>query len=180
MSEEDQDKKSPARYVPVEGLLRTSILTTTTTKLYNYIALVDQKATGLIILNSFIIPVAINGLDKPEFQTAATISIFTSIFSIFLAIWCIFPKRGDAYKPGGDRNLFHYSDIGALKEEEYEQLFYPIYNDTKRLTEEVVKDIHDVSHRVLKPKFRLLKLCYITFFAGNLAALLSYFVPVWM
>lgn len=166
-------------YVPREGLLRSSILCTTTEKLYSYITLADQKATGLIILNSFIIPVTLNALDNPEFKLSASIAVVTSVVSIFLAIWCIFPKRGTASKPGGERNLLHYSDIGSLSEEEYLKRFIPIFADPRSLSEEAIKDIHDVSNRVLIPKFRLLKMCYAAFFGGNVLAILSFMIPHW-
>lgn len=170
-----QDEK----YVLREGLLRSSILTATTQKLYNYIALADQKATGLIILNSFIIPLTMNAFDKDDFKIPATIAIVTSIVSVFLAIWCIFPKRREASKPGGERNLLHFTDIGSLKERDYLEQILPIYNHTGALAEEVLKDIHDVSHRVLIPKFRLLKWCYAVFFMGNVVAILSFLIPGW-
>ncbi len=173
MSDED------AGYVLREGLLRSSILCTTTDKLYQYIALADQKATGLIILNSFIIPVTMNALDKPEFKLAASIAILTSVISIFLAIWCIFPKRREASKPRGERNLLHFTDIGTLSEEEYLKRFMPIFADPAALAKESIKDIHDVSNRVLIPKFRLLKMCYAAFFIGNVLAIISYMIPHW-
>jgi hypothetical protein len=171
--------KDEIQYVPREGLLRSSILCTTTEKLYQYIALADQKATGLIILNSFIIPVTMNAFDKPEFKLAASIAILTSIVSIFLAIWCIFPKRREASKPRGERNLLHFTDIGTLSEEDYLNRFMPIFADPQSLAKESIKDIHDVSNRVLIPKFRLLKMCYATFFGGNLLAILSFMIPHW-
>jgi len=171
--------QSETEFVPREGLLRSNILSATTAKLYNYINLADQKATGLIILNSFIIPVTLNALHNEAFKISATIAILTSVASVFLAIWCIFPKRREASKPGGARNLLHFTDIGSLSEDDYMSRIRPIYADTNLLAEEVLKDIHDVSHRVLIPKFRLLKWCYSVFFVGNVLAILSFLIPVW-
>ena len=163
-----------------EGLTRASILSTTTHKLYRYIGLADQKAMGLIVLNSVIIPFAMNGIDNEEFTIAATVAILTGIISIFMAIICIFPKRRFRGKADGGQNLLHFADIGCMSEEEYLDLINPIYNDRSQLAQEVLKDIHDVSHRVLIPKFALLKSAYIVFFIGNLAAVLSFLAPVWI
>ena len=40
-----------------DALLRGQVLTATTAKLVNYIALADQKAQAMIIINSILIPV---------------------------------------------------------------------------------------------------------------------------
>ena len=176
---EKNTDQAPVRYVEAESLARANILSTTTDKLYGYLALLDQKASGLIILNSFIIPFAINALDDPQFQLASTISIVTSVVSIFLAIWCIIPKRSLSGIKNRKRNLLHYNDIGRMDEEEFMQEFLPIYNDTSQLAQTVIKDIHEVSKRVLIPKFRLLKLCYLSFFIGNFIAITSFLVPIW-
>lgn len=162
-----------------QGLMRASILSTTTYKLYSYIHLADQKAMALIIMNSIIVPVAMNSLDNTDFHYPATIAIITGVLSIFIAIVCIFPKRGRNYKPDGTKNLLHFSDLGALTEDQYLKMMMPIYNDPAALGVEVLKDIHDVSRRVLIPKFRLLKIAYITFFIGNLAAVISFFANIW-
>lgn len=162
-----------------EGLVRASILSTTTNKIYNYLQLCDQKAMGIIILNSIIIPVAMNAKDDPGFTIAATIAIITAIISMFLAISCIFPRRRMYGKPDGSLNLLHFSDIGQLTETEYLKKINPVYNDKELLAQEVLKDIHDVSRRILIPKFALLKYSYITFFIGNVAAIGTFLAVSW-
>lgn len=162
-----------------QGVMRASILSTTTYKLYGYIQLADQKAMALIIMNSIIVPVAMNSLDNADFHYPATIAIITGVLSIFTAIVCIFPKRGRNYKPDGSKNLLHFSDLGALTEKQYLEMMQPIYNDPAALGVEVLKDIHDVSRRVLIPKFRLLKIAYSVFFLGNLIALTAFFTNIW-
>lgn len=163
-----------------EGLARAAILSITTRKLYNYIHLADQKAMALIILNSIIVPLAMNSLHNQEFIWPSTIAITTGVASIFIAIICIFPKRRQNSKADGSKNLLHFSDIGHLGEDEYLELIQPIYNDPPALGREVLKDIHDVSYRVLIPKFGLLKAAYSTFFIGNLIAILSFFADIWL
>lgn len=162
------------------GLMRASILSATTNKLYSYITLADQKAMGLIILNSIIAPVALNGMNEPDFKLAATISVITSVASMFFAIVCIFPKRSSKRRPKGVHNLLHFADIGAMKEAQYLALMQPVYNDRSALGLAVLKDIHDVSRRVLIPKFGLLKKAYIVFFFGNLAAVAVVIYRIWI
>ncbi len=153
-----------------EGLVRANILSTTTNKLFGYIQLVDQKCMGLILLNSAIIPMAMNWMHQDKVFYPALISVLTGVLSIFIAIWCIFPKRGRTTKADGEPNLLHFTDIAAMSEEKYLELMRPLYNDRSLLGIAVIKDIHDVSSRVLKPKFKLLKASYIVFFIGNFAA----------
>lgn len=162
-----------------EALLRGQILSVTTQKLFNYINVCDQKAQMIIILNSIMIPLAISEIKDPDFKIGATIAIITGIASILLSIICIYPKRRKGRKPDGTINHLHFADIGSLKEHDYMASFQPIYNNKTKLTEEVIKDLHDVSRRILLPKFRWLKLAYITFFTGNLVAILYTLAHSW-
>ncbi|MCD8497565.1 MAG: hypothetical protein LRZ85_05465 [Alphaproteobacteria bacterium] len=89
---------TPPAIIPDEegrwaAVLRGQILGTTTHKFFNYVSLADQKAQVLIILNSVLIPVAINGMSIPFLHDAAIVSMLTGIISIYMAIVCIFPKR---------------------------------------------------------------------------------------
>lgn len=161
------------------ALLRGQILAVTTQKFFNYVNLADQKAQLLIILNSVLIPVAINGLSIPYLHNAAIVSMLTGITSIYMAIVCIFPKRRSGRKPDGSLNLLHFGDIAPLKEEEYLRQFLPYYNDLGGLSEIVAKDLHDIARRVIRPKFFWLKLSYITFFIGNLIALSLMLLAFW-
>lgn len=153
------------------ALLRGQVLSATTQKFFNYVGLADQKAQVLIILNSVLIPVSINGLSIPFLHDAAIVSMLTAIISIYMAIVCIFPKRRSGRKPDGSINLLHFGDIALMKEEEYLKEFLPYYNDLGALSEIVAKDLHDIARRVIRPKFFWLKLSYITFFIGNLIAI---------
>ena len=163
-----------------QGLVRASILSATTHKLYRYISLADQKAMGLIIVNSAIIPFAMNGLDNhSDFKIPATLAIITGTISIMMAIICIFPKRRGGRKPIGQRNLLHFSEIAMLSEDEFMAEFNPVYNDRGALSQAVIKDIYDVSSRVLAPKFWLLKASYIVFFIGNLIAISTFLYHIW-
>lgn len=162
-----------------EALFRGQILTTTTTKFFNYVALADQKAQGLIFMNSILIPVALNWIDKPEYHLSAIICIFTAVLSIMAALICIYPKRRRGRKPDGTFNLLHFGDIGRMKEEEFLSEFQPKFNDPEQLAEIAVKDIHDVARRIIRPKFFWLKFSYIVFFFGNLAAIACALYNIW-
>lgn len=153
-----------------EALFRGQVLTTTVQKLYNYVNLADQKAQGMIIVNSVIIPVAFGWVNKADFHVGSIISIITAVISIFTAIICIYPKRRTGTKPDGTRNLLHFSDIGYLKEDAYLKAINPIVNDNEKLMAAIIKDIHDMSRRILRPKFFWLKLSYTIFFCGNVTA----------
>lgn len=153
-----------------DALLRGQVLTSTTAKLVNYIALADQKAQAMIIINSILIPFVLPWMSKPIYAWPASIAIVTSFLTILCAIFCIYPKRRRGTKPDGSYNLLHFSDIGRMKEAEYLALFNPIYNDRELLAEEAVKDIHDVSRRIIIPKFFWIKIGYGCFFIGNLCA----------
>lgn len=162
-----------------QGLMRASILSATTNKLYRYIMLADQKAMGLVVMNSIIVPLAMNGIKYPEFQLAASIALVTGVFSIFEAIVCIFPKRGVTPPGSGKMRFLHFSDIGSMTEDEYLSAVWPIYNDKDAFAREVLRDIHDISRRVLIPKFRHLVKAYSVFFAGNLIAVLAFLYQGW-
>ena len=163
-----------------QGLVRASILSATTHKLYRYITVADQKAMGLIVMNSVIVPLAMNNIHSVNFKIPATLAIVTGVLSIFMAIICIFPKRKGGNKPMGKRNLLHFSEIGVLSEQDFMREFNAIYNDPGALAQMVIKDIYDVSNRVLIPKFSLLKWSYTTFFIGNLVAVLAFLVNIWL
>jgi len=153
------------------ALFRGQILNVTTQKIFYFVGLADQKAQAMIILNSILVPVAMNWLDKPLFQISASIAIITALTSIFTAILVIYPKRRRGRKPDGTINLLHFGDIGRLNEKNYLSLFKPVFNDLHLLSEESVKDIHDMSRNIVIPKFFWLKLSYGSFFTGNLIAI---------
>lgn len=163
-----------------QGLVRASILSANTQKLFNYINLADQKAMGVIILNSIIIPVVLGKVGIEDFRLAATISIVACVISMFMAMICIFPKRRSHLKPNGQINPLHFSDIGRLSEEEYLDVMLPLYNNPAKLGVAVIQDLHDVSRNVLRPKFIWLKLSYAVFFFGNLTALLVEVFNLWL
>jgi hypothetical protein len=163
-----------------QALMRGQIISVTTQKLFNYINVADQKAQVVIVLNSLIIPLALNELANEDFRLGATISIITAVLSILMAIICIYPKRRAGRKPDGSINHLHFADIAKMKEHDYLASFKPIFSSRARLAEEAIKDIHDVSRRILRPKFRALKMAYIIFFCGNVVAISVMIAHIWL
>lgn len=163
-----------------EGLVRASVLSANMNKLFGYINLADQKAMGVIILNSIIIPVVLGQIDIETFRLAATVSIVSCAISMFTAIICIFPKRRAYGKPDGSINPLHFSDIARMTEEEYLEIMQPLYNEPPKMGIAVIKDLHDVSRYVLEPKFFWLKLSYVVFFTGNLIAIIIELFSLWL
>lgn len=162
-----------------DALLRGQILAGTQQKFFNFISLADQKAQAMIILNSILIPVTLNWIGKPMFEIAATTSIVAALASIFASILCIYPKRRRGQKPDGTFNLLHFGDIGRMREDRFLELFNPIYNDTSNLAEEAIKDLHDMSRRIIIPKFFWLKISYGSFFIGNVIAIAIAMYAIW-
>ena len=154
------------------AILRGQLIAANIQKLTSYVALADQKAQAMIIINSILIPVSMNWITEPDFRVPVTIAVFTALVSILAAILCIYPKRRRGNKPDGTRNLFHFGDIGRMKEDEYLKAFHPIFNDLSRLSQEAIKDLHDVSRRIIIPKFFWLKVSYGCFFVGNVIAVI--------
>jgi len=162
-----------------EALLRGQIISATTLKFVNVIRLADQKAQALIFLNSILIPVALNWLDKPEFHMASIICIATGMCSILAAIMCIYPKRKAGRKDKDTFNFLHFNDIGHMKRDEFLDEFLPIFNDPSKLAEIAVKDIHDVARNSMIPKFFWLKIAYAVFFIGNFFAIIGIVIKHW-
>jgi len=152
--------------------LRGQIISATTVKFSRGIQLADQKAQALILLNSILIPLSLNWIDKPEFHYAAILSIATALASILAAIICIYPKRKTGRREKGTFNYLHFNDIGHIDRQEFIDEFMPIFNDPGKLAETAVNDLHDTAQNAMIPKFFWLKLAYITFFIGNMIAVI--------
>lgn len=161
------------------GLVRANVVTSNMKKFFGYVNLADQKAMGLIALNSLIIPIVLSQMNIEDFKIASTISIVTCALSMFTAMICIFPKRRALGKPDGSINPLHFSDVARLTESEYLNIMRPIYNNPSLLAETVIKDLHDVARYILRPKFFWLKLSYMIFFFGNLLAILVELYNLW-
>lgn len=163
-----------------EALLRGQVMAATVAKFYSYITLSDQKAQGMILLNSVLVPFSIHWAEQGPFAGPASLAIGTALASIFLAIACIYPKRRPQSRPGHATNLLHFGDIAQLSETAFLQQFLPVYNDPGALSRAAAEDLHDVATRIIAPKFFWLKLAYGAFFVGNAAAVLWALALMWL
>lgn len=154
-----------------QALMRGQVMSATVQKFTTILQLLDQKAQVMIFLNSILVPVCVNAIEKGVYEHAAVISIITSVLSILASIMCIYPKR--RYRKSGDRelNLLHFNDIGHLEKEYYINRFLPVFNDTEKLAETVVNDLYDTSRYAILPKYTWLKISYALFAFGNITAL---------
>ena len=166
-AQKDTEQENSNRW---KGLLRGQIISATTVKFSRGIQLADQKAQALIFLNSILIPVALNWIDKPEFHIPALICIATALCSILSAIICIYPKRKKGRSEKGTFNFLHFNDIGHMKRDDFLEEFLPIFNDPAELAKTAVSDLHDTAQHSMLPKFFWLKIAYASFFIGNLCA----------
>lgn len=159
-----------------EGLSRGQAMAATTDKFVSYIGLADQKAQALIILNSILIPIALNWIDEENFHIPAVISIITSMISIMVSIIAIYPKRGARRVAENKINYLHFGDIGRLDEQRFMDSFRPLLNSTDKMAEAMAKDLYDMGKNVMLPKFFWLKIAYISFFVGNALAIIWHFL----
>lgn len=184
------DPKSPGAQKPVtfkdlddperwQALFRAGTMSATTGKFFNYIKLADQKAQGLILLNSVLIPLALNWIERPLFHLPVIVTIVTGVFSIMMAIICLYPKSRKR-KKNTPPNLLHFGDIGRMKEQDYLDAFMPVFNDLPRLSEACARDLHDIASRIIRPKFYWLRLSYLIFFFGNVGAIGLTFYNMWL
>lgn len=162
-----------------QGLLRGSVLSVTTQKFHGFVGIGDRKAMGVILLNSILIPIIAPYILSPIYGPSILITLLIAVASIFLAIISIFPRS--SYGEAKNReNLLHFGSISKLTQEEYLEKFRPIYNDPERLSQIVLEDLHFTSKYILAPKFKWVKLSYITFFVGNLLSLIVFLLNIWI
>ncbi|MDD9900543.1 MAG: DUF5706 domain-containing protein [Alphaproteobacteria bacterium] len=160
-----------------EAVARGAVIGATMSKFTTYISIADQRARGMILVNSFIIPVAMAGLALPGMHWAALLAICASLCSIVPSMIALYPKHRSVNRER-PYLLFH-RDIAAMEEEEYLEAMRGHFNEPHKLSELAVRDFYNVSKRVIGPKFFWIKVSYLVFFFGNgtalLLAALSYF-----
>ena len=153
-----------------EGLFRGSVLSAAISKHVSYIASADTRAQGLILLNAALVPLAINGIQTDSLHLAAILCMLTSLFTITLCIFCLFPKRLPL--KGTNKNILHYVEFSALSEEAFLDQMKGLFNDKEKLTEAAVRDLYHLGSRIVGPKYVFLRYAYIVFLLGQLTAVL--------
>ncbi len=152
-----------------EGLFRGSILSTAITKHVQYLTSADARAQGLILLNSALIPLALNTISKTPFQSAAFLCLFTSIVTICLCIFSLYPKRLKL----GTKNLLHYAEFSQMSENEFLLEMKAQFADKEKLAETAARDLYHLGSKIIAPKYFFLRLAYGVFLIGQLSAILA-------
>ncbi len=168
---------SAARLSNWPALLRGSVLSSAQSKHVQYISLADRRAQVVITINAFLIPIAISAYDNTEIRLGITLFVLAAALSIFFAVMCLMPKR---YKIDmqGNANLLHFSGIWQHDEDSYKALMRESLESRNTITELMVSDIYHLSHDVLRPKFRWMRMSFYAFLAGLLIALAFIALPL--
>ena len=105
--------------------------------------------------------------------------VFAAFTSIVYAALSLFPKTySHRDNDPTDRDLLHFSGIGQLDLIEYRREMSALLGQTDRLSAAVVDDLYHLSRDVLAPKFRWLRLSYVAFIGGSMAAVFLYLARV--
>lgn len=153
-------------------VFRASILGAVIAKQVNYVGFADKRAATVITINSFLIPIALSGLGHPHWHWGILLGVVASVLSILFAVVSLIPKR---YTRKGDHEppLLHFSSIAEYTEEAYMRKMAEMLDHPSLIGKMVARDLYRMSTVILTPKFRLLKLSYISFLTGYALALIA-------
>lgn len=167
----DHDPLKQTIWPPV---FRASILGAVISKQINYVGFADRRAATVITVNSFLIPIALSGLGRPQWHWGILLGVSASVLSIFFAVLSLIPRR---YTKKGDPKppLLHFSSIAEYTEEAYIEKMAEMLENSATIGTMVARDLYRMSTVILTPKFKLLKLSYISFLAGYTLALAAIF-----
>jgi len=159
------------------ALLRGSVLSSTQSKHVQYISLTDRRAQVIITINAFLIPLTLSGYEKTEIRTGIFLFTLAAALSIFFAIISLMPKR---YKRdvSGNANLLHFSGIWQYDEASYKEQMKASLESRNTITELMISDIYHLSHDVLRPKFKWIRLSFYAFLTGLVCALIFIVLPL--
>ena len=152
-----------------EGIFRGSVLTAAFAKHISFLTSADTRAQGLILLNAALVPLSLSGMQTQNLRLAATMCALTSLVTITLCIFSLYPKRIGAKNR---KNILHYVQFGAMREEEFLEQMRVLLADKQQLTEAAVRDLYHLGKNILAPKYVFLRLAYISFLVGQLPAAL--------
>lgn len=145
-----------------QSIARASILSSIENKHTQYVSMADRRAQGLLTMAAILAPVAISRINAPEFFPSVVVFLVGAAATIIAATLCLFPKRFRRIQPD-DRFPLHFSYISRQNRDEYMAQMSEIIEDTTQLSKEVAKDLYHLSHDVLIPKFRWLRIAYASF-----------------
>lgn len=173
----DQPEIAPPHVTNWPALLRGSVLSSAQSKHVQYISLADRRAQVVITINAFLIPLAVSAYQNPQIRLGITLYVLAAALSIVFAVMCLMPKR---YRTDlrGKANLLHFSGIWQYDEDTYKALMRDSLESRNTITELMVSDIYHLSHDVLRPKFRWMRLSFYAFLSGLVSALLFIVLPL--
>jgi hypothetical protein len=177
MSASDNEVRKTTETSNWPALLRGSVLSSVQSKHVQYIALADRRAQVIITINAFLIPLTLSGYEKPEIRVGLLLFVLAAALSIFFAIISLMPKRYKA-DASGSANLLHFSGIWQYDEAEYKASMQASLENRNTITELMVSDIYHLSHDVLRPKFRWIRLSFYAFLTGLSCALIFIVGPL--
>ena len=148
-----------------QAIARGSALASIEQKHVQYVAMADRRAQGLLMIASILIPISLSRINQPECQIGVLVFLVCATISIVASILALMPKHYRKDKEGGDY-LLHFSGISQLSEKEYLEQMAAVTEDLSSLTREISRELYHISNDILVPKFRLLRIAYISFMCG--------------
>ncbi|MDQ8205112.1 Pycsar system effector family protein [Pelagicoccus sp. SDUM812003] len=164
---QDSDSSDPK----FQAIARASILSGIENKHTQYVSMADRRAQGLLTISAVLSPIAISRIGSPTYFPAVVVFLLGAVVTIISASLCLNPKRYRRIKED-DRFLFHFSYISRQERDSYLRDMADAISDTSLLAREVAKDLYHLSHDVLIPKFRWLRIAYGSFVVSLCLALL--------
>ena len=156
----------PETAIQFQAIARTAVMASIENKHVQYIAMADRRAQGLLAMSSVLMPLALAKINTPECQFGMAVFGVGAVITIIAAVQCLAPKKPKHLDKHEHQNLLHFSGISKFTENEYLSTIAEAMNDTRRLSEEVARDLYHISNDILKPKFRWLRIAYSSFVIG--------------
>ncbi len=151
--------------IKFQQIARGSILSSIENKHIQYISMADRRAQGILAISAILIPFSLSKIDTPECHYGVMVFLAGAVTTIIASVLCLMPKRFKR-KEKDRRHPLHFSGITQFEKEEYLLRMASLTQDTAELSRELAIDMYHLSHDVLEPKFRLLRIAYISFVGG--------------
>ncbi len=157
------DGKWPAAF-------RGSILSALIAKHLSYIGFADRRAYAILTINSFLVPISLGGVGRPDFLPSILVAVVTALLSILFAIISLLPKKY-IKKDDSFHYLLHFSSIQEYDEDTYVREMAAALSNTSEIGKHVAHDLYRMSTMILGRKFYWLKWSFFTFLGGYSIAL---------
>ena len=137
----------------------------------------DTKANIMITVCSIVISVALTQLDQPRAQLPLLILSGFTVVSLVAALLCVLPSRrlpamkdGKADISSAGFNPLFFLHFQHVSRDEYEAEMERRLQDKGELYRMLVQDIYYGGVALAQTKFRLLRVSYLSFMVGLIAA----------